>query len=539
MSVDTKNNQEERRIQRVVKAMETISELAEQARSIKVHAKPDVTEYKQVVRDYLVQTGRKIYGGLAIHFALIAKNMPEIYTTMDNVDYDFYSPDPMGDVTALTNLLISRGCGKVHIKSAQHEGTIKLVIHHQEVADITYCWSHHYYKIPHGKSECGLQYVMPEFQIIDTYKIFVDPLFWYKVEQNIVRAHLLEKAYLVRPNPPLRQSFDNSKNTSLVDPESKLRTRFNDLLVALKSRNDLALVDTFAYNIYIEESGVPHWKERMVEHLCHTAYTRYPHKVMLEIITECAINDYEIIVSRALLEKFGENYQLLIDGIPLLHLYGDDFCFPFKTFQTFNIGSYHLVLRMLFIMKFMHNRTSPNLYRKTQFMINHLYQARRYYLRKNRLIGTEDTLFQELQVDCIGTGFPDKRTEHFEKKHKLLRVTVTAPISINFFKTYRYPNSSGRPYKMIDKEGNTTYIKLTKDAMLPEPEMDAADADLVKDDESPIEDDIIQPVSAKMLTPPSRGLSSLKRKAIKPKLDLYLHSSPKKSFPINDMKKLK
>ena len=174
------------------------------------------------------------------------------------------------------------------------------------------------------------------------------------------------------------------------------------LIEILKDREDVVIVGDLAYNIFIDVSDIPKRKERLVQVKTVAAYARDLNQVMSELIKKLKIRKFSIEEYRPLLEKFGPHLRLVIDSTPVLTLYSDTFCLPYKRVSGLQIGSYHVCLRMLYIQRFITFRDDENAHQKSGYMIYQLQAAREHWLKVKRKLGIEETLFQELQIECIG-----------------------------------------------------------------------------------------------------------------------------------------
>lgn len=409
----------------------------------------DLSAAQRIVIDYVKINKRKIYGGLAIHFALISKNHKGIYDSFDNIDIDFYSPDPNKDTVEITNALLRTGYENVSAKEAQHVGTIKIKTRRDDVADITYSWIYNYNKIPYMETKDGFRFVSPEYQIIDIYHTFIDPLFgWYKIDKNIIRASLIEEYFLIQKLPNLIQYFNLNHEYNNSERYLKMYEKLHDII---KIQHDVVLIDIFAYNIFIKESKINDWQKRSIQNKNLVGYTRNPDKAMNEIIEKLRIKLYKIEFYLPLLEIHGESRKLIIDNNVLLTLYQEDLCFPFQIYDGYKIGSYHLILRMLYIQTFNFIGKNINLYSLYIYMINHLQNAREHWLKKNDKLGIENNIFQELQITCYGTGFKSpfsKETIRILSKNRF-QYLPKKPTN-DKLPNYVYPNTSGKKYKTID-----------------------------------------------------------------------------------------
>ncbi len=89
----------------------------------------------EVVERFLRKRKRVCYGGQAIN-ALLPMTHKFYNEKTDVPDYDFFTPDAKGDIEELIKLLDAEGY-EVSKKVGIHEGTIKLMVNFNEVADVS------------------------------------------------------------------------------------------------------------------------------------------------------------------------------------------------------------------------------------------------------------------------------------------------------------------------------------------------------------------------------------------------------------------
>ena len=104
-------------------------------------AKVDLTEGKAlmaVVERFLRDRGRLLYGGFALN-ALLPKSKQFYDIAKELPDYDFLTPDPLADAVELMHRFVREGYTEVEPAIGVHEGTYKVYVNFQAVADITRC----------------------------------------------------------------------------------------------------------------------------------------------------------------------------------------------------------------------------------------------------------------------------------------------------------------------------------------------------------------------------------------------------------------
>ena len=97
---------------------------------------PESLRAIEVVEDFLKRKHRLLYGGTAINAHL--PKQYKIYDPEKSIpDYDFFTPDQDADIKLLTEMLRKAGFVEISAREGIHEGTIKMYVNFNPVADIT------------------------------------------------------------------------------------------------------------------------------------------------------------------------------------------------------------------------------------------------------------------------------------------------------------------------------------------------------------------------------------------------------------------
>lgn len=203
-----------------------------------------------IVKDFIIQRGLKVYGGIAINSYLPKE--AKFYNPSDIPDYDFFSPDPWNDATDLADIFHQKGYKFVEARAGIHKGTYKVLVDLWPVADITYIPQKEFDKIE-TTTIGGIKIVSP-FKLLESmYKEFSEPYAnpsrWPKVAS---REKLLQKWV-----NPLKGSFKCSR--TLFAPEkgdsdpdlAKLLEHTHKFISAKK----MLITGSVAYNTFIEIGG--------------------------------------------------------------------------------------------------------------------------------------------------------------------------------------------------------------------------------------------------------------------------------------------
>lgn len=210
----------------------------------------DVRDKYKIVKQFLQNTGRVIYGGAAINYYLPKE--AKIYSAKTNPDFDFFSPDPWNDAIDLADRFYQAGYRYVEARGGIHKGTYKVFVNLWPVADITHMPLEEYNRLPttkiQGMRVVGVTKLMEAF-----YKEFSEPFGnasrWPKVAE---REKLLTKW-----KNPLDKKYKCS-----ADLFAGGITQINSTVAALLEasymfvkRKNMLISGTAACNMFLEAGG--------------------------------------------------------------------------------------------------------------------------------------------------------------------------------------------------------------------------------------------------------------------------------------------
>jgi hypothetical protein len=191
----------------------------------------DIMAALHIVRAFIVNKNRILYGGMAIDLALKHAQEPGIYHADTLPDYDFWSPDFMADSIELADILFAEA-NRLGVKwdvsaiNATHATTRRVRINFIPVADITYIPPNIYNAAPtltvliapHVDVKTKVRIIHPDFQRMDIHRAFSTPLerpplevFFNRGAKDQHRGRLLAHAY-----PILLQSRPVIKHTTIM-----------------------------------------------------------------------------------------------------------------------------------------------------------------------------------------------------------------------------------------------------------------------------------------------------------------------------------
>lgn len=121
-------------------ALELIEKAVQNAEDYQAHLEHNKESLKmmKIVEKFLRLSKRLLYGGFAIN-ALLPKKDKFYDPQKELPDFDFLTPDPFTDVAQLIQMFSEAGYTEVETNMGIHEGTYKVFVNFQGVADITLC----------------------------------------------------------------------------------------------------------------------------------------------------------------------------------------------------------------------------------------------------------------------------------------------------------------------------------------------------------------------------------------------------------------
>lgn len=164
-----------------------------------------------IVRNYIKENSRILYGGIAINEYLKKSGKP-IYKETDFPDYDFMSPDSLKDAYTIANILYKSGTKYVRIIPALHSGTVRLQIDFKiYICDITYIPTVYYNFIEKTLID-GMYYVTPNLLRVSLYKTICGIDDTYRWKKDFKRLALINQFYkLPDPEKPNKKRSGASK----------------------------------------------------------------------------------------------------------------------------------------------------------------------------------------------------------------------------------------------------------------------------------------------------------------------------------------
>jgi len=161
-----------------------------------------------VVRDFVAEKKRVLYGGLAIDYALRLKGS-HIYPDGERPDFDFYSPEHAADAYELAVRFHELGFPNVSAIRATHVQTMRVRIDFVPVADISFIPATIAAGFP-TVEYAGIRVLHPHWQALDQHLAFCYPFnnapredLFHRFRKDHERFNLLRAAFPLPAAPPV------------------------------------------------------------------------------------------------------------------------------------------------------------------------------------------------------------------------------------------------------------------------------------------------------------------------------------------------
>lgn len=175
----------------------------------------DIVHIKQalkIVEKYIQDNNLVLYGGQALHYALMIKDGVGIYTKNNLPDYDFLVAHPWQDSIDLADLIVKQGIENISCINAMHLTTRRVRYNFQTVADLSYYPKNILKIIPKIKYD-KFYLVHPNWQRLDFHReliyLFENAPFEtvkHRTNKTIARFAKINKNYPIKPNKKIMQT---------------------------------------------------------------------------------------------------------------------------------------------------------------------------------------------------------------------------------------------------------------------------------------------------------------------------------------------
>lgn len=436
---------------------------------------PTLTEMKEVheiILEFVRNNKRKIYGGFALNLLVKDKNKKDaIYKDNKVPDVDFYSPDPIGDLIKLCNILHEKGYKAVAGREAMHQETYSLSVNYMLYCDLSYVPRNIYNKMPFVEID-GLILIHPHFMFIDYLRMMTDPLISYWRFEGDLKSYrrffLLQKHYI----------FPKAKTEiKIKDISPTIQIALDMIFQFLINRDSVIITGLYAYNYYLYESKILDSENNNMSLIKVPYYEfissdyRVDYFALLNHLKSNVIIPQDRLTSIEFYPFFqftGHSVEMYIDSQLICRIYNNNKkCFPYLDLPAikFNISANSVekhkkytvrmctfpIALLYGLISIMRARTNDDINGKNLYYIfvGNLLVSRNFYFEKYNKNYLDDTPFREFVVKCIGeTIQPDRQRrlliESRKKKNKRYTFTYEPSDGIKEPGThYEFANSSG------------------------------------------------------------------------------------------------
>lgn len=398
----------------------------------------------KIVKNFIKEKNRKIYGGYALNQILTNKNPKDaIYSEYQAPDIDFYSPEPLTDLIELVNILHAEGFKNVSGSEAQHKETYSIFVNLHNYVDISYVPNKIYNRMPFIEIN-NIKYIGPFFIMIDMFRMFTDPLLssrlWTKA---LSRLPTLQKYYPIKHiNAPLKNIPTIPKNNK-NDIKQLLKTTFN----FLKNNKSTITIGWYAYNYFVKISQIKNQNIKQIEipyyEFISTDYVNDAKKLikLLKDKHPSFADKIGTIEYYPFFQLTGFSVAITFNSVVIAKIYDYNHrCTPFINVKAIsfensdnndkdmiNLASFTFVflMSMIDIIKYRTDKLDKQMHLH-RTILSHLLSMKKYYLKTNNKTILDDTVFKDFIVECEGeikTLFREK-VERIQKNKELKRPYV-------------------------------------------------------------------------------------------------------------------
>ena len=377
---------------------------------------PTITEinsvYKEII-NFIKTNNRIVYGGYAQNELIRNKNKDDtFYKVTDLADIEFYTPDPIGDLIDLCDLLHSKKYKYVEGKEGVHIETYKIFVNFMNYCDISYMPPDIYKNCPSITVD-GIRLCHPHFMLIDAYRVYCDPMTsYFRLSKTFVRFTKLIKYY------PF--------NENMIYNKIETKNEHNDVLHYIRKKimqhSMMIVIGTYCFNNLMKIAKMP--ENFMIEdsfyQLISTDYSRdidQIHRKLLKYNKDIKKKSYHPFYQ--FLDKSSEWYY---NDTLILRVYGaNDRCTIFRKSEKKKVlfGTFQLLL-LYSIIHYNIGIIRGNKFNETVYgtMITRLFKARDTYLENKKITVLDNSPFQEFTTECIGEPKDILRESFLERAKK-------------------------------------------------------------------------------------------------------------------------
>jgi hypothetical protein len=398
------------------------------------------------ISDFIKSNERIVYGGIALNEMLKNKSPKDvIYEEYSKNDIEIYSPDPVSDIFKICDMLKEKKFEYVQASEAQHSGTFTIFANFEKYCDITYVPKLIYNNMPTINVN-GFRIINPIFILIDTLRVYTDPLTsYFRLDKSFKRGNLLLKV----------ANYNPQKGKILNKPSDSIKLIMQNIIPEISKISDVIFIDDISYNYYmdidvhdIDHIGIIVPKIKI-----------NGQKIYNILVDAIAIKDINFKENMKI-EEYNTFFQYWEHRIvikyhnkPILSIYENvNKCLPFREIEfgktKINIANFTLTIlyNMIHFIYITVNKLNNKEY---EYRIANLLDKKNDYLNKKKLTILDDTKYKEFQIECLGSTIDFQRSYFVKLQKRRDRGGVSvyryAPDSKNntLTREFKFPNEAG------------------------------------------------------------------------------------------------
>lgn len=380
-----------------------LDNIVEEAMTIyKTNYEPTFDESRKVYIELLnfVKDRKKIiYGGYAQNGLILMKNENDgFYKETDTPDIEFYSFEPLKDLIDLCDHLKSKNFKYVQGQEGIHGGTYKIFVNFVNYCDIAYLPKNICDNLKYIENDQKLRFTDPNFMLIDTYRVFTDPMTSYwRLDKTFKRYLKLYKYY-----PPTCNN--NEIRFSNLSPENIL----SEIRKKIIHNSNYIVVGSYAYNYYVTKINKNlmikiNFYELITENIKIESVNIYK-KLKTLFGNKITVKEYYPFC-----EFFDYRIEFLYENRVILRVYNNNNrCIVYSTSnkKKTKFGTTQLVLLYL-LSNYNYYLINRNPIESNNYMnmFLNLNKSKNDYLDKYDITVLDNSPFQEFKFACLGKPY--------------------------------------------------------------------------------------------------------------------------------------
>lgn len=383
---------------------------------------PTNEEYDKVrtiILDFIKEEQRIIYGGSAYHriceqYKKDKNDTDKIYKDWTRYDVEFYSPNPIRDLTMICNRINDANIKYVIGRQAQHDETFTVFANFLQYCDMSYMPKKIFDKIEYLTID-GIRYIHPDMILIDIFRMYNDPLTSYwRLSKVFKRMRLLLDRF--------PYDFKECKKVSL-EPIKDNQQIINYILPILVDKFEKILfTGELAYLVYTNPENEINSSGNLSQIEIITDDIDTVGKFIKSLTYKWAdsvkkLESYEKLFKIKFYSRFFQYWDkrviIFYNDKPIFTIVGSNGrCVPFikskmsfensKNSLDIKIGSFLVTFNYYFIGSVYERIMNQGFYYGGRDFINSLLTVRNEFLKSKNKTVIDSTIYKEFIIECSG-----------------------------------------------------------------------------------------------------------------------------------------